>query len=260
MAMRTKTGRGTWLVGVAILVLAGAGNLDAGIVTVTYSGTVTGIYARDRFGSDTSASFEDFLPFGVGDPCSGVFEYDLSAVDGDPSADSGSYDAVSYGINIGGFIFGLGTPWIQIRNDVSGQDEADVTGDPSSVILPPGWQVVFASGSLAWNVGTYLTDSDGDVFDSDALPSVPDWADFDGQLLSFIAVSAIGATSSEMTWFTPDGSFMGRYTGIEITIDSFATVPEPTSATCMISLLVFGLAARCRRKLRSKGDRHVFRP
>lgn len=175
-----------------VLSLSPANTAAAAIITVTFSGTIDWI-------DDEAANFGGF--FTLGDSFSGTLVYDTGAVrDGNPDPTLGNYDFPApsapsgFSVTLHGVDFAsdpAGPFSIGILDSLdpgTGQGEDSLTTGTGPITVP----------APVTGVGLWLFDGTASAFDSDALPTTLDLADFTppgGGIASGAAVIFYNGTS-----------------------------------------------------------------
>lgn len=172
----------------------------------------------------------------LGDPLTGILQYDLALPDTDASPTTGFYEATSLsenfiaGSNVGGEFFEtLSLFDVFVDNDVADVLEFFASGDtiPSTLAVP---------GIGFVDLQVILVDDEGTALSSDALPTNLNLADFESAV---VVLSADCDTSPVQTVYL-----------VEATINSIrqTAIPEPHS----LALLALGAAVASGSRRRPK--------
>ena len=211
----------------ALLVGFIAAPCSGAIITFDFSGTV-------QFNSPALAS-----QFPVGQPITGSFNYNTTAVDTVPSPNEARYPLTSnISVTFGSTYTATGTLGeTNVGNDISGSDSFQVLAANSpgrgAVVAPPIG--VLVAGALLVS----LLDSDGTVFSSDAIPTSLSLAPFEFKSVDLIFDDSDPRTLEESV----------RATITSLTQQVPAQVPEPFSLA-LVGTAFAALAVARRRSAR----------
>lgn len=199
----------------ALVLLSSASLVRGDIVEFDYSGTVDGIVAGPGV---NSSLYSDWVS--GGDAISGSFSYDLDL--SDPEAD-GTYLITNTLEGALSYETGDSADSTRLIYSSSG------TTDPFSVTINDGGSDQFVQRANDDNVGTAppevgyvtvsieLTDTDGTVFGSEALPATLSLDDFEAASVTYTAYTSEG------------GDPLFRVDGTISTLTQTTSVPEPST-------------------------------